>query len=125
MNTMWQQLAAAALGVWLTASPGVLDYRGAAWANAHVCGPLAATVGLVAACEVTRPLRRLNGLIGLWVAAAPWVLSYRPAETLNSTAVGLGLIALGLLRAPRAEALGGGWRALWDPAAAERARANA
>jgi hypothetical protein len=114
---VWPQLCAFALGIWLTAAPGVLGYGGAPAANDHVTGPLAAMFGLVAAFEVTRPVRWVNLLLGLWLVGSVWVLGYRPTELVNATAVGIGLAALACVRGRRGESFGGGWRVLWDSTA--------
>lgn len=114
---MFTQILAFAVGAWLTAAPGLLGYGDPARSNDHVFGPLAATVGLTAAFGATRPLRWLNLPIGLWLVAAPWVLGYGRVELVNSILVGVALAASARVRGqvPR---LGGGWRSLWDPAAA-------
>lgn len=115
---MWPQLAAFALGVWLTAAPDALGYSQPARENDHVVGPLAATVGLAAAFAATRPLRWLNLPLGLWQLVAPFFLGYAgPVETFNAVLVGAGLLALVPLRGATPAPLGGGWRMLWDPAA--------
>lgn len=113
---MWAQLAAFAVGVWLTASPGVLGSGGLAAANAHVTGPLAAMFALVAAFEITRPVRWLNLPLGGWLVVAPWVFGCGWPEVTNGTAAGLALVGLAYVGGKTAESFGGGWRALWDPA---------
>jgi hypothetical protein len=112
---MWVQLAAFAVGVWLTASPDVLGTMGPARASAHIAGPLAAMIGLIAAFEVTRSVRWLNLAIGAWLIIAPWPLGYAPADVANSTAIGLALAVLAGIPGRREESFGGGWGALWAP----------
>jgi hypothetical protein len=115
---MWTQLAAFAVGVWLTASPDVLGTTGSAQASAHIAGPLAAMFGLIAAFEVTRGVRWLNVAIAAWLIIAPWPLAYAPADIANSTAIGLALGVLASIPGRREESFGGGWRALWTPSEA-------
>jgi hypothetical protein len=122
---VWPQLAAFALGIWLTAAPGVLGYGGTPAANDHVVGPLAAMFGLVAVFEVTRPVRWVNLLLGLWLVFSPWVLGYAPPELVNATAVGIGLAVLACVRGRRGESFGGGWKALWNPTTVEPATRGA
>lgn len=114
---MWVQLAAFAVGVWLTASPDILGTTGLARASAHVVGPLAAMFGLIAVFEATRGVRWLNLVLGTWLIAAPWLLSYAPTDVAHSTAIGLALGALACAPGRRQETLGGGWRVLWEPGA--------
>jgi hypothetical protein len=122
---VWAQLVAFAVGVWLTAAPGFLGYGGAARSNDHVFGPLAATVGLIAAFQVTRGVRWLNLAFGVWLLVAPWVLGHGQQETVNSTLVGLALAGLAWVRGAADESFGGGWRALWDSRAAANTGATA
>jgi hypothetical protein len=121
---VWAQLAAFAFGVWLTAAPQTLGYGGPARANDHIFGPLAATVGLIAAFQVTRAVRWLNLPFGVWVALAPWVLGAGRAELVNGALVGLALVWLAFVPGARDEPYGGGWRALWNPDAAREVGAT-
>jgi hypothetical protein len=52
--SMWPDLVAAALGIWLMASPAVLSYGGAAGAADRIAGPVVASVALIAAAEAVR-----------------------------------------------------------------------
>ncbi|WP_439621616.1 SPW repeat domain-containing protein [Gemmata sp.] len=113
---MYPQLAAFAVGVWLTAAPETLGYGYPARGSDHIVGPLAATVGLAAAFAATRPLRWLNLPFGAWLLLAPWVLGYGRTELVNGTICGLLLASLSFA-SEKAAGLGGGWRMLWDPAA--------
>jgi len=114
------QLAAVAVAVWLTASPAVLGSGPRAAASAHIVGPLAAMFALVAAFEVTRPVRWLNLPVGVWLLAVPWVAAFSPTDLVNSTAAGVALPGLARVRGRRVERFGGGWSAVWNgnPAAA-------
>lgn len=114
---MWPQIAAFVCGVWLTASPDILGFEDPARMIAHVVGPLAATVALIAVFEVTRPFRWLNVPLGAFLTAAPWVLGYPPAEAVNTATIGVGLVVLACVRGRLTETFGGGWRALVKPPA--------
>ena len=70
---MWAQLVAFAAGVWLTAAAQVLGYGGPARPNDHIVGPLAATVALTAAFQVTRGVRGFEGIRGHWRSVASGV----------------------------------------------------
>ena len=111
---MWAQLAGVVVAVWLTASPAALGSGMRAAASAHVAGPLAAMFALVAAFEVTRPVRWLNLPLGVWLLAVPWVEAFRPTDLVNSTAAGLALAGLACVRGRRVERIGGGWSAVWN-----------
>ncbi|MCI0705339.1 MAG: hypothetical protein L0241_30130 [Planctomycetia bacterium] len=122
---MWAQLVAFALGVWLTAAPQTLGYTGPARVNDHIFGPLAATVGLIAAFQVTRSVRWLNLPFGMWLGLAPWLFGYGWPELVNSTLVGLALTGLACVRGTVERAFGGGWQALWTPDATHEAAPTA
>lgn len=117
---MYPQLAAFAIGVGLTAAPGVFGYPDPAAANDHVAGPLAAMFGLVAVFEATRPVRWLNLPVGAWLLAAPWVLGYGSGGPIGiDTLAGAGLACLACVRGRVTERFGGGWAELfqsWRPA---------
>ena len=109
---IWQVLAAA-VGVWLMAAPDVLGYAGTAADTAdRIIGPLAATVGLVAATEATRGFRRANYLTAVALAALPWLLGYPTIAAGNSLACALALAVLASFRGRVTGRFGGGWRAL-------------
>ena len=110
---MWAHLLSAAVGAWLTAAPGLLGYAGAAAANFHVVGPLVATFGLIAAFQVTRPLRWANLALGGWLVLSPLFLGLPPGPVVNGTACGLLVGALACVRGRRTERFGGGWSAIW------------
>lgn len=111
---MWAQLAAALLGVWLMAAPAVLGYGGIAATNDRIVGPLVVSFGVVAASEVTRPLRWVLLPLGLWAAAAPWLLGYADvAPTLNGVATGLAIAALAFVPGTISQRYGRGWSAVW------------
>lgn len=98
-NVPWNLVASAALGVWLMASPAVLDTSGAAAASTQIAGALVVTFAVIAFGEVVRPVRLINVAIGLWVAAAPWILAgSTSASRWLDVAVGAFVIALSVRR---------------------------
>jgi hypothetical protein len=107
---VWAQLATAALGVWLTIAPGVLGASEAMRVHDRVVGPLLAAVGIVAASEVTRPLRHVALVLGAWLVLAPWLLGGAAVAVANDVAVGLATAGLSRAGARRRHRHGGGWR---------------
>jgi hypothetical protein len=105
-----------AFGIWLMASPAVLDYSGTARIAALVAGPIAASVSWIALSEVTRPVRRFNAVVGLWLVVAGLVLRQPSWARINSIVLGLllGLVALWPTRINGR--YGGGWKTLVGPA---------
>jgi hypothetical protein len=101
-----------ALGIWLMASPAVLDYTGPGRISALVVGPIAASVSWIALSEVTRPVRRVNMVLGMWLILAGLILRQPWWAAINSIVIGLllGLVALWHTRI--AGRYGGGWNAL-------------
>lgn len=110
---MWARILGALLGVWLMAAPAVLGYGPPAASIDRVVGPLAVTVGIVAASAVTRAVGRLHLLLGAWLLAAPWLFHYPAAATASSVTVGALLAGLSFVRSRVEERFGGGWSSLW------------
>lgn len=109
---MWWQLVSALAGLWLMASPSVLDYGDPARTNDWIVGPLAVSLGVIAASSVLRGLRWAILPLGLWQLLAPWLLGFAIAPTINVTLTGLVLIACSQLGGHVATRYGGGWRSL-------------
>jgi hypothetical protein len=108
------QLAAALVGVWITAAPGVLGYAGAARLLAVTLGPIAASLALIAAWETTRGLRWGNVAAGAVLILAPWLLpGAHWAAQISNVLAGALLLALSLLGGEVRGRHGGGWSALF------------
>ncbi|GMV50574.1 MAG: hypothetical protein NBKEAIPA_02496 [Nitrospirae bacterium] len=110
---MWPHVATSVIGVWLVASPDLLQYAGAARMNNQVVGAWMATFGLIAASESVRPIRWINVVLGTWLLVAPFLLAYPDERACGSLAAGIAAIALSLIRGAPSERFGGGWTALW------------
>ena len=109
---MLAQLSVAFAGIWLMVAPTVLDYAGLPADHDHVMGPMIASIGIVAAWEITRSLRWLNVVLGAWLIVAPFILGYEAAALLNSSLVGLLVFALSQVKGRCTHSFGGGWRSL-------------
>ena len=79
----------------------------------RIVGPIAATVGAIAASEVLRAMRWVNLPLGLALLIAPGVLGYPGDASMNSVLSGLALAACALVRGRRRHRYGGGWRGLF------------
>ena len=109
---MWAHVVAAATGVALMASPAVLDYSGHAATSSWIVGPLAASVGYMAAFEITRALRLLELPLGLWLIATPFVFAAPRDAVAVSLCAGALLVATSSVAGQRKRPYGGGWRSL-------------
>jgi hypothetical protein len=101
-----------ALGLWLMATPAVLDYAGIARVGALVAGPIAASVSWIALSEVTRPVRRFNAVVGVWLLVTAFLFRQPRCAAINSVVVGFLLGAIAFWPAPIKGRYGGGWKAL-------------
>lgn len=118
---MWSRIASLALGLWLMAAPGVLGYDGAARVNDLVVAPIAAAAAAIAISGVTRGFRRVNVLLGAWLVLSAGIFSRTPPARWSTAAIGLAMLALGLVKGTLRQRYGGGWRALIDePARPDR-----
>jgi uncharacterized membrane protein len=66
---MREQIAIACLGIWLTVAPPVLGLAGPARSLEQVAGPIIATLAVVAASDVARPLRWMTFVVAILFAA--------------------------------------------------------
>lgn len=112
--SMWFQLAAATVGIWLMASPSVLGYDDPARTSVLIAGPIAVTAAVVAASEIGRGLRWINVVIGVWLLVSPMVLGFGMNAAVNSLVSGGLLVAFSLLGRHVSGRYGGGWRSLWS-----------
>lgn len=110
---MAAQAIACAVGLWLMAAPGVLNYDGAPRLNDQILGPLAASFACVAMWQVTRSVRWANVALGSWLILAPLFLRHGPAAAINSVLSGLVLAEASLVRGRLPHRMGGGWKSLF------------
>jgi hypothetical protein len=110
---MWAQAAIALVGIWEMAAPALLGLEGPARVVGLVTGPLAASLGVVAAVEVTRGVHWLVLPLGVWLAASALIFPGGPAATANAVGTGMVLVLLSLVKGRVAGRYGGGWRSLW------------
>ena len=110
---MWAHLLTALAGIWLMASPAVLDYADPARDNDRIVGPIIASMATIAIWELTRPLRWVNVILGAWLLIAPWLLGHSPSARWNSLAAGAVILACSLVKGHRTHRVGGGWSSLW------------
>lgn len=109
--------AAAALGLWLMASPAVLGISGLASDTSHLLGALVVTVSVIAMAQVARPVRFLNCLIAIGLAASCAFLPGGSAGfRASSVAVAVGLFLFSLPLGPVRDRYGGYDRRIrWSP----------
>jgi hypothetical protein len=93
----WEDVVGAVLGIWLLASPWVLEYgEMTATQNAVLVGFL-----LIATEFVTLSVFRvweewISVILGAWLVVSPWVLGAALVPTVNFVIVGLLVLALAL-----------------------------
>jgi len=93
----WEDVVGAVLGIWLLASPWVLEYgEMTATQNAVLVGFL-----LIATEFVTLSVFRvweewISVILGAWLVVSPWVLGVALVPTVNFVIVGLLVLALAL-----------------------------
>jgi len=108
----WQDPVSLVAGVWLAASPWLLDFQAEPrpmW-NAVVVGVLVALIALYALYEVFAWQEWANLLLGAWLIVSPWVLGFSAMEVVMVNAVIVGaLIAAMALWALGTDRDIGGW----------------
>ncbi len=111
--TRWQDWAELVLGIWLAASPWVLQFADmelVAW-NAWLTG---AAVIILSLIELYLPKfweELVSVLLGLWLVVSPFVLKFRADETVswNAILVGLLIVAFAVWAMVRDEEFGKWW----------------
>lgn len=106
------QVAATVIGIWLYASPSVLDYGGAAAVVDRIAGALIITFSFVAIWEFLRGVRRASRPLALVLLAAPWFLDQPTAGLISSVAAGAAVLALSFVEGNIRRRYGGGWSVL-------------
>jgi hypothetical protein len=95
LSRPWNLFIIMAVGIWVTAAPGVVGYSGTIADSNHLVGALIVTFAVITMSDVARSLRFLNILFGLWLIAAPWVLGTdQDAAMWNGVISGIILIPL-------------------------------
>lgn len=105
----------AAVGLMMMAAPGLLGYGAPADTIHHIAGPVIASLGVVAASAVARPLRRTVLLIGLLVVVSPLLVAQPLTAVLVSLIGGAIAALLALVPVATAGQFGGGWTAVLLP----------
>lgn len=109
---MIAQLVAAGAGLFVMGAPGVFGYSGTAADLDHIVGPLAVSVGIMAASQILRGLRWSNVPLGLVLLGS---LAATPRPAGGSVAVGVAgvvLVTTAIVRGRIDVEFGGGWSAL-------------
>lgn len=99
VNIPWTLLISSILGVWLMASPAILNAGGWAADSNYLFGPLVVMTAVIAMAEVIRPVRYLNIALGAWIIISPLLLSGATISLIVTNVIAG--IALVLLSFPR------------------------
>ena len=94
----WEDWLGAALGVWLCASPWVLQFAGddmVATQNAVLVGLLLIVVETVVLFAFRLWEEWINVVLGAWLVISPWVLNISPRAAMANFVI-VGLLVLGL-----------------------------
>lgn len=111
---MWARILNIALGLWLMAAPGILNYPTPAADNGHIIGPVLVTFAFVACWEATRGIRKWNYPLALWLLLAPWILDYgHTLATISDMLCGAGVLVFSSIKGKMEQTFGGGWQSLW------------
>ncbi len=111
---MIPQLLAAALGAAIMLAPGILALDSATSDLLWLLGPIATSIGIAAASDVLRGVRRANVLVGAAAVVGVVLVAGTTIGAGVAIASGVALIILGLLPSTVHTSFGGGWRRLWE-----------
>lgn len=92
-SNTWEDWTNLVLGLWLVASPWVLQFSTASAAtwNAWISGSIIAVLAAAALYQVQKWEEWTNAVIGIWLVVSPWVLGFSsdPVTTWNAAIIGL------------------------------------
>jgi hypothetical protein len=111
---MWTHVTSGLLGIWLMASPSLLDYGRPLASSDWIVGPLIASCGFIAAWEITRSVRWVNVVAAAWLALSPFVLGKLALDAVLANHVLSGVLVgvLSLVRGRQKHRFAGGWTSL-------------
>jgi hypothetical protein len=110
---MIARIVSLAVGLWLMAAPVILDYHGPGQINDRICGPLIASLAIIAVWEVTREVRWVNTVFAFWLIFAPLFLHYITwRSVINSLICAFILLLSSLAPGRRTHSFNGGWTTL-------------
>lgn len=110
---MIAHLVAAAAGLVVMAAPSRAGYSGTAADIDHVVGPLAVSVGIIAASQILRAFRWINLPLGLVLIASTLIAARTTTGSIVVAVAGAALVATAFVRGRVDVASGGGWASLW------------
>jgi hypothetical protein len=94
----WEDWLDLALGVWLCASPWVLEFADdmLATQNSFLVGFLLIVTETVVIAAFRPWEEWINVVLGAWLVISPWILNTSPTGTVTTNFVIVGLLVLGL-----------------------------
>ncbi len=103
----WNLVVSVILGIWLMASPSLLNLQGGLAMSNYIEGPMIVAFSMIAFAEVFRSIRYLNILFGIVLILAPWTSAGSPLPgILNNTLSGILMIALSFRKGKVSERYG-------------------
>ena len=110
---MIAQVIAAAVGIGVMAAPSLFGYGGLAADIDHVIGPLAASIGIMAASQILRAVRWVH--LGSGVVLLVSVVLVDRTGVASACIAGAGVVLVGaaFVRGQLEVSFGGGWSARW------------
>jgi len=113
---MWATAINAMIGIWLMASPAIVNtFSHDAANNNRIFGPLIVAFGVMALWEVLRSVRYVNTGVGIWILFSTILLGYSDLALVTNLIAAVAIIGLSLVRGEQdVMKFGGGWVALWD-----------
>ena len=110
---MWAQIINILIGLWIMASPALLNFGKSTAADInHIIGPLIATFAIIAISEATRAVGQWNILPAVALILIPFIVDFDSTEKINSIVSGILILPLSFVRGKVTVKTGGGWKSL-------------
>lgn len=111
---MWAAILNIILGLWVMASPALLQLERPLATSQYITGPLIVTFSIIALSDLNRGVRRVNLLTGIWLLVAAFLFD---APTLTDALLlgGTGVLVavLSFFKGKTTGGYGGGWGSLF------------
>lgn len=94
------------------AMPSLMGMDGVAADNNHICGPIIATIGIIALWDVNKALIKVNIIIAAWLILAPLFIEHSADTAAINVVAGIVIAISSVKKRKDQYSYGGGWKSL-------------
>lgn len=109
---MWQPIVHIIIGLGLMAMPSLLGMDGVAADSNHICGPIIATLGIIALWDVNKAAIKANIIVAIWLILAPLFIEHSTVTAAINVVAGIVVAISSAKKRKDQHSYGGGWKSL-------------